>query len=505
MADKDNEKKDPTRLTHKQAVNRLKDIRDECERLANKETRTAEDDRLFAELVAEADVLDEHRRHLEREADLARVRAAVDAGKGERGSDGAYDEVSERTLNPDSVRERRFRNPYDLSEIRGGLTPAEQGAEFRARALSAVERMSAADDKRKEVCTRLIERWDSKDGQMSRLLLHISSDEYVRAFGDYVAAQGNMAALDHDQQRLAQRAIAIGSGGAGGFLVPFQLDPAVINTADGSVNQVRQIARQVVAIGDKWHGVSSAGVTSRWRGEATPVPASNAPTFAQPEVDICTMDIFVEISIEAHMDAMNIAQEVAGMIAFEADRSESVAFVTGAGGAQPVGIITALAAANPSVTVETAGVGEFDVEDVYALDGALPARYRMGASWLAHRRTYNAIRQFDESGGSSLWVQLQQDVPPLLVGRRAYEAEEMDSDVTDPGGQILVYGDFTNYVVADRIGTTLEFIPHLFQQETAGSGVGMPTGQRGWYAFKRVGANSVNNGAFRMLEIKAGS
>lgn len=500
--DKKGEPLDPTRLTHKQSVNRLKDIRDECERIANKESRTVEDERAFSELVAEADVLNEHVRHLEREADLARVRAVTDAvavGNSERG-DGAYDEVSERTLNPDSVRDRRFRNPYDLSEIRAGLTPEEYGSEYKARALAAIEKFRMVDDRRKEVCTRLIERWDSKDGRMSQLLLHISSEEYVRAFGNYIAAQGNMAALTQDEQRIAQRAIAIDPNSAGGFLVPFQLDPSVINTADGSFNQVRQVARNVTAIGDKWNGVSSAGVSSRWAGEATPA-SDDAPTFAQPDVDIHKLDIFVPVSIEAHMDAQNIAQEVATMIAFEADRRESVAFVTGSGTGQPRGIHTALDAAGGSVIVNTATDNVFAVDDVYELDGSLPARYRMAASWLAHRRTYNDVRSFDESGGSSLWVQLQQDVPPLLLGRRAYEAEEMDSDSTETGNDILIFGDWSNYVVADRIGTTVEFIPHLFRQETAGAGVGMPTGQRGWYAYKRVGANSVNNAAFRMLRV----
>jgi HK97 family phage major capsid protein len=503
----DDKGNDPTRLTHKQAVNRLKDIRDECERIAKKETRTGEDDRNFAEMVAEADVLDKHIRHLEREADLARVRKIVDEprtgsvvpGDGSVPVGPGVDDARDRVLNPDSVRDRRFRNPYDLSEMRSGLTPEEAGAEYRARAISAIERFNHVDDRRKEVCTRLIERWDSKDGRMSQLLLHISSEEYVRAFGNFVAAQGSMAALTHDEQRMAQRAIAISPDSAGGFLVPFQLDPAVINTADGSLNEVRRVARQVVAIGDKWNGVSSAGVTSRWAGEATPA-SNNAPSFAQPDVEIHKLDIFVPISIEASQDALNIAQEVSGMIAFEADRRESVAFVTGTGTGQPRGIRTALNAAGGSVIVNTAENNAFAVDDVYELDSSLPARYRMAASWLSHRRTYNDIRGFDESGGSSLWVQLQQDVPPLLLGRRAYEAEEMATGTTT-GTDLLIFGDWSNYVVADRIGTTVEFIPHLFRQETAGAGVGMPTGQRGWYAYKRVGANSVNSGAFRMLRV----
>jgi len=46
----------------------------------------------------------------------------------------------------------------------------------------------------------------------------------------------------------------------------------------------------------------------------------------------------------------------------------------------------------------------------------------------------------------------------------------------------------------------MEFIPHLFQQTTAGSGFGRPTNQRGWLAYVRHGADSINDGAFRMLQ-----
>ena len=120
---------------------------------------------------------------------------------------------------------------------------------------------------------------------------------------------------------------------------------------------------------------------------------------------------------------MNVAQEVADQIAFEADRLESVAFVTGSGTNQPQGIVTALSGTASSVNTTTAD--QFGLVDLYGLDGALPARYRFRASWLAHRKIFNAVRQFDTSGGAALWVQLGADVPPQLIGKGAYEAEGM--------------------------------------------------------------------------------
>ena len=63
---------------------------------------------------------------------------------------------------------------------------------------------------------------------------------------------------------------------------------------------------------------------------------------------------------------------------------------------------------------------------------------------------------------------------------------------------VAVFGDFSNYVIADRIGLTVELIPHLFH--TANN---RPSGSRGWYAYYRVGADSVNDSAFRHLDMRS--
>ena len=484
-------------MTHKQIVNRQLDIAEELERLSGKDELDERDETYWHELVEEHSTLDRERKNLERQQHLEEVRKSevFRQVKNPRARL-AGSEPDDPETSPSGEQHTRnghtFGDPYDLSEIRSGLSPEQRGSELRARALTAIEKMPVAEDRRREVMTQMIERWDNKHGAIADLALATSTETYVRAFGKLVQNQANMAALDPDEQQAVQRAMSL-TDAEGGFLVPFQLDPSVINTADGSFNQVRQISRQVVATGDVWNGVSSAGVTSRWAGEATE-SQDDAPALAQPTVPIHKLDIFVPISIEALMDAQNVASEVGQMIAFEKDRRESVAFVSGTGAGQPTGIVSELDGGASIVLTDAATT--FGVVDVYALDGALPTRYRMGASWLANRLTYNDVRQFDTQGGSSLWVQLSQDVPPQLLGRNAYESEEMDTG-TVAGRQILIFGDFSNYVIADRIGTTVEFVPHLFGAN------GRPTGQRGWYAYARVGAGSVNDGAFRMLQVDA--
>lgn len=483
-------------LTYNQAKNRLKDIDEELERLDAKadktESRTLadEDQKYFDDLVGEAREVNAHVQKLERQQaklELKRMGVKTNVGRLEGGSD-TYD--SDPLGEPDSIEEGRFKNPWDTSEMRMGLSPDERGTEFRARALTAVEKMQGADDGIRSAATKILERFDDKTGRLAQLALATSSPEYVRAFAKLANSQGSLGSLAPEEQRAVQRAMSL-TDAAGGYLVPFQLDPTVILTSNGSFNQVRQIARTVVATGDVWNGVSAGSVEWSWDAEAAEV-SDDSPTFAQPTIPIYKANGFVPISIEAFEDAANVAQEVGTLLAEGKDELESRTFVTGTGIGQPTGIVTALTGTASEVASGTADT--FAAADVYALDGALPARHRARASWLANRAIYNLVRRFDTQGGANLWTQLGADVPAQLLGRPVYEAEQMDGTVTAAAVNYLaIFGNFQRYVIADRVGTTVEFIPHLFGANRR------PTGQRGWFAYYRAGADSVQDSAFRML------
>jgi HK97 family phage major capsid protein len=482
-------------LTHKQAVNREKDIQDELERLKAKTDKTPEDHAAVSPLLVEFREVHAHRLDLEHDAALAEVRAAGGTPRVEKDADDTRGQAGDVDL-VDKTRAGapmlggKYRNPWDTSEMRYGNDPR---SELRARALDAIEAMPYATDKVREASAKLVEN-DGENSRLARMVLASSSPEYTKAFTKLIRSQGQAAILDPAESHALSRAMSL-TDSAGGYLVPFQLDPTVILTANGSVNEVRKIARVVQATGDVWNGVSSAGVTGSWDAEAAQV-SDDAPTLAQPTIPVYKGAVFVPISVEAQADAANVANEVASMIAFEKDRMESVAFVTGSGSGEPTGIITALLAASPSVTVNSATTDTFAIADVFALDSALPARYAANGSWLAHRAIYNLVRRFDTNGGAGLWGYLAESRQSELLGRPAYVAEAMDGAITAlAANPSLVFGDFSNYVIADRVGTTMSYIPHLFGAN------GRPTGSSGWYAYFRTGADSVNDGAFRLLDI----
>lgn len=492
-------------LTHSQSVKRLEEIYARMEELGEADDLTPDEDDEFSGLRSEFTEVDEHRKRLERAAELAAVRTAAAGVKSSRklrteaGSSQASrsDYDRDAIMEPDSIEDCRFRNPWDLSEVRTyGRDSGEVNTEMRARALSAIEKLRGTSDDIRQAATTIIEQHD-EGGKLARQCLLTSSPAYTRAWSK-MAVNPHGAMLTTDEQRALEAVRAMSLTDAnGGYLVPFQLDPTVIITSSGSRNDIRQFARTVVATGDVWHGVSAGAVSWSWDAEASEV-SDDAPTFAQPTVDIFKAAGFVPISLEALQDEANVTAEVGKLLAFGKDELEASAFITGNGTTQPKGIVTALdgtAAEKSPATAET-----FALADVYATYDAVPARYRGMGSWLANNLIYSKIRQLDVYGGGGLWETVGNDRPSQLLGRPIGEAEAMDgvwSTTATADNFILLFGDLSNYVIADRIGMSVEFIPHLFHTTS-----NRPSGQRGWYAHYRVGANVVGSAsAFALLNL----
>lgn len=509
-------------LTHSQSINRMGEITGELERLQELDVLSNDDQSYFTELTDEFRVVDNHRLRLEREAQLAAVRKAGESANARNLRPGAARPNAQQTpggqgsdeydvdafTEPNSVEPvRGFRNPWDMTNVRTfGRSREDLNADLQSRARSAIDQMPGASDKIRSAATHILENFDDKEAKISKLVLAASSPEYLRAFSKMATNKEHL--LDESERRAMDyvRAMSL-TDSAGGYLVPFQMDPTVILTANGSRNDIRSRARTVVATGDTWNGVTSGAVSWSWDAEAT-VVSDDAPTMASPSIPIYKANGFVPISIEALEDANNIAATVGTLLAEGREVLESAAFIVGTGTGQPKGVVTALVGTGSIVTSAVADT--LAVGDLYALQGSLPARYRGNAAWLANNLFYNRARQFDTAGGSALWAQLGSDRPAVLLGKDVLEAEDMDGVINATAENYMaVFGDFSNYVIADRIGMTVEFIPHLFGSGVTGASIATnptpttfrPTGQRGWYAYYRVGADVVNASAFRMLNV----
>jgi HK97 family phage major capsid protein len=181
--------------------------------------------------------------------------------------------------------------------------------------------------------------------------------------------------------------------------------------------------------------------------------SDDAPTFAQPAIPIYKAAGFVPISIEALQDEQNVAQEVGKLLAQRQGRPRGRRvhhrhrFGSAHRHRDRSGGVD-----RPSV-VNSATTDTFALADVYACRARCRPATAATPSWLANNLIYNRIRQFDTSGGAGLWARSADGRPDRLLGRPVLEAESMDGVITTSGGELLaVFGDFSNYVIADRVG-----------------------------------------------------
>lgn len=466
-------------LTYTQTINRIKEIDNRVRALAAKHRLSGADEEESAELVEEAGDLDAHRKQLERAADMSRgVRA------------GRYQLEGERSAI----------DPY--ASERGGDDSYDPARGLRSTAMRTVDGLVSADRlpaRSAETVESLIKSGNPADQSWTaRTVEALGSDAYLRAFAKLVSnpsqghlrwtAQESEAFRAVEQLRSETRSMSTVDT-LGGYLIPLQIDPAVLISSAGSNNPLREISRVVTTSADTWSGITSAGVTAEWVAEGLQV-ADASPTLAQPTIPVYKQDAFIPFSFEIAMDGILFMDELAKLLTDGLTQLSATAFTTGSGIGMPTGIITALSAGSAPSVVNTAGSGALALSDVYALQNALPARFSAGAEWCAHLGILNNLRQF-VTGSVLAFPGLQNDIPVLLA-RNAHELSNMTNVLTHTN-YVLVYGNFQNFVIVDRWPSSLELIPNLF------GAAGRPTGQRGAFLWARVGSDVVVPNAFRLL------
>jgi HK97 family phage major capsid protein len=262
----------------------------------------------------------------------------------------------------------------------------------------------------------------------------------------------------------------------------------LLNTSNGVVNPIRAISRVETIAVDEWRGITTTGITASYAAEATET-TDNSPTLVQPTVSTEKAQAFVPFSIEIGGDWPGLQTQMASALADARDTLEAGKFISGTGTNEPFGVAvgtTNTVAASVGLTMTLA--------NLYSLLAALPPRYRAQATFIGDLEILVRIRQFDTTGSSAaIWVDsLQNDMASRLLGKPVYEVSEMPGTIVN-AAKILIFGDFSRYLIVDRVGLTVDVIPHLF-------GVNQrPTGQRGLYAYWRNGAKVLDANAFRAL------
>ena len=452
---------------------KVAEVRDEIVTLSAIEEITVEDDAILTESLATFETLSAEL------ADVEARSARIEAAKAT---------IVERASGVDSVQIMKptetaidMRTATRMQIKDAALKVLElDGSDLSARAGDSVESLIRAQNA-------------NVDGTLiAKRILATETPAYRSAFAKALTSSQPAWTSEEARAISEYRAASEGTDAAGGFGVPVFIDSSIILTSGAAAAPVYNLARKVSVTNDEWKGVSSAGVTFSYDSEAAAV-SDDAATLAQPTITVYKAAGFIPFSLEVGDDYPAFAAEMRRLL--DGGFMDLVASGTVVGSA-PIGIFTALDA-NTNVEVSVTTDGAFGAVDVLKLWKSLPERNKANASWIMSTGVENEIRKFAAAADAAYYtVNLAEGGIGNLFGRPVYTTDYApDFTATTGAANICVVGDFSNFVVAQRAGMTVELVPHLFDVTN-----NRPTGQRGFYAVARHGYDSVNDNGFRLLQ-----
>lgn len=387
----------------------------------------------------------------------------------------------------------RFNSPWETESVRP--------EEARGQALRAIELDTFASASARERATVTLERADDSDaGPLALWATRTSDPNYLTAFQKAMRGpSGHLTWTPREREAYTRvdgltRAMSLADT-SGGFMVPLSLDPAVNITNSGQASAIRTVSRNELIATDTFHAVNSDGIVAEWLSEGTEA-ADASPTLAGPSISIHKGSAFVPFSFEVGGDAVNFASEMARLLVDAQARLEGESFVNGTGSGQPFGVVSRVSATTASrVPAQTNNV--FGPLDAYSVQAHLPARWRPTSTWHANIAIIHKLRQLATGAGPehAFISDMTAGQPPQLLGRPLYECSPMDGALGSGDDDALLLGSFDQYCVVDRVGTTIELVPHLIGPNRR------PTGQRGFLMWFRVGADTLTNSAFAILRV----
>lgn len=355
----------------------------------------------------------------------------------------------------------------------------------------------------------LLDHHDSKDKEFARRMKATGSPTYARAFEKIIkggASVAALASLTPEEQR--GTALAVGVDGTGGFAIPFAFDPSVIaiGVHGGAINPYRATCRVVDIVGtDTWNALTATAVTATRTTEAAPA-IEQGPTFAQPQYIVKRVQGQITASFETFQDRTDLASEMGKLIQEAKDNEEETSWATGAGsGSASIGVgpVTGTSGAYTNGTA-TAGSGVIAAGDADATEAALPVRHRFGAQWYMNRTNIRKFQSVETAGGKlfqqSQWFQSAGNVDLSRDGNTGlrllgYPVNESPSLPTATTTTITI-GTLLNpqsFVIVDRVGMSVQFIPFIFNSSA------LATGQQALYFLYRNHAAPINVDAGRVL------
>lgn len=284
-----------------------------------------------------------------------------------------------------------------------------------------------------------------------------------------------------------------GTPSEGGYFTPVEWDRTVVDALK-IVSPMRSIATvQSISTNSFTKVYNDRETGSGWVGETDARAATASPgltseqfdcgeIYAQPKATQRILDDGL-IDIEAWL-----ANEVQTEFAYQ----EGLAFVSGNGSNKPRGILdytgTNAHPWGPIDIVKTGDASKVTTDGLLNLVYDLPSERTPNARFTMNRKTQGEIRKLKDGENNYIWQPgLQQGQPASILGFPLTELAAMP-DVAS-GAIPIVFGDFSGYLILDRIGVRILRDPFTAKPYVL------------FYTTKRVGGGVVDPTKFRYHKV----
>ena len=298
---------------------------------------------------------------------------------------------------------------------------------------------------------------------------------------------------------LEEKALSIGSGPDGGYLVPQPAESEILRRM-ASISPIRAVASvPQISTNSFRKAFSTSGPAAGWVAEADPRPQGVNQQLA--DMNFPAMELYaMPAATQALLDdaSVDIEQWVADEIDTVFAEQEGAAFVSGNGVNKPTGFLSytkstvAAWSWNKTAYLPTGVAGNFaasDPSDIFVdLIYALRAGYRQNARFVMNRKVQAAVRKFKATTGEYLWT------PPASIGAPATlmnfpisESEDMPDMATN--SYSIAFGDFKRgYLVVNRMGIRILRDPYSSKPYVL------------FYTTKRVGGGVQDVDAIKLMK-----
>jgi HK97 family phage major capsid protein len=329
-----------------------------------------------------------------------------------------------------------------------------------------------------------------------------SDDRYQAVFGSFL--RNGLTALNHDDQGLMQanfssiqNAAGVGTGSAGGYLVPAEFRNTLIETMKwyGPMLQLADVINTDSGANLPWPTNDDTANVGAILAENTQVTEQDV-TLGTASIDaFMYTSKLVRVSLQLLQDSgINFDAWLARKLGERIGRILNQHFTTGTGTAQPDGIVT-------SATVGVTGTGSFAstggisyanlVDMVESLDPAYSGGD--GLRWMMHQTVRKALRKLTDSQNRPLWE------PSLQVGQAdsllGYPISlNNDMATLAASSKSLLFGNVRDaYVIRLVTGVNLLRLEERYADFL----------QRGFLAFQRADGTMQNANAVRVFQTTA--